>query len=117
MTEMTSPEDKTRGESDQEQFADDDDDDDDDDDIKNKPSANKRTEVHSDDEEQWFDTSPDDIEMRAITNNTISLINGDSAKGSAREMSYGVLRRPGSLIKDDNFEMISLKDNAQRSNT
>ena len=85
-------------ESDQENYEDDDDDDEDD-------SEEKQAGVNSDDE-VWFDTSPDDIEMRAITHESVGILHRDSNERQA----YGVLNRQGSIIKDENFEMISLKE-------
>lgn len=102
MIEMTVPDEEKRKESDQEDN--DDDDEDFDSNEKTKP------EVHSEDDEQWYDTSPDDIEMRAITYESVGILHKDSSGHSKDQPEYGVLRRQGSLIKDEHFEMIPLKE-------
>ncbi|XP_045165867.2 solute carrier family 26 member 6-like [Mercenaria mercenaria] len=97
MIELTVDE-EDKEKSDQEIYDDDDDDEDD--------SSGKQPDVQSDDDEQWYDTSPDDIEMRAITHDSVGIGHRDSSEKQA----YGVLNRQGSIIKDANFEMISLKE-------
>ncbi|KAL4226719.1 hypothetical protein ACF0H5_014699 [Mactra antiquata] len=110
MTELASPEEHKKDDSDQEQFEDDDDEDDGDEDDNENNSSAKKHDPHSDDDEQWFDTSPDDIEMRALSKKSAT----ETVIGSREEVTYGVLRRPGSMIKDDHFEMISLKDGGRK---
>jgi hypothetical protein len=103
MIELNTNEADKEKESDKDIYEDDDDDDDD-----NNDSGEKQAPVHSDDEE-WFDTSPDDIQMRAITHGTVGISHRDSNERQA----YGVLNRHGSIIKDENFEMISLKESVK----
>jgi len=79
----------------------------------------------SDEEELWFDTSAFDYELKEVRPASVGLttsVASDSGKDSPASGASGAsgrkmvtFKREGSIIRDEDFEMIPLKDGTKRS--
>lgn len=130
MIELSNPDKKK--EDDDDNFDDDEDDDADDEDTnhstdaKDTSGATIQRELRSDGEEEefWYDTSPTDFELRPLTHlsdfdlhQTYGILEGSlknvDETSDRKNLTY--VKRSGSIIKDEGFECIPLKDSQPNS--
>jgi len=86
----------------------------DDDDVEQAVGAAEATvECKSDDEEMWYDTNAFGLELKTMSPETVGLMASNYHtlnEMTSASSSIAPLKRPGSIISDEGFDFVTLKD-------
>lgn len=119
MIECSNTDLKKANDDDDDQIYDDDDDEDEDEEqttpdskVSSQGEIIKDSPKSDDDDELWFDTTPHEFELQPLVTQTFGLLGHEvrtvDETDDRRRVTFA--RRSGSIIKDEGFDSVSLKD-------